>query len=321
MKIAILLEEQNFRSYSSHESLPDDFELLFFGNESPDEDAIAASGAEMLVADPMVRVTASLIKRMPNLKLIQSQGVGYNFFDIAAARERGVDVANCAGANAGAVAEHAVFLMLSVLKNAKEFDRMVFEGRQIEAKNRSFAGGITELGDCHVGIIGFGDIGRRTAELVRAFGSRVSFYNRTPKNDSGFEMLPLDRLLAECDIVSVHLAVTPETIGFIGDRELELMKPGSIIINTARGEIIDRDALCRALVSGKLAGAGLDVLSPEPVTSDHPVLNLPAEIRDRVIISPHIAGLTEGCFRRYFGITWDNARRILRGERPINIVN
>ncbi len=321
MRIAILLNEDNFRRYAAPERLPADFELLFFGNGEPDEDAIAAADPEVLVADPMTPVRASLIRKLPHLRLIQSQGVGYHLFDCAEAKALGIPVANTAGANAGAVAEQAVLLMLAVLRNLKEFDRMVFAAKQAEAKGRCFQNGITELRDCHVGILGLGAIGRATAELLRAFGSRVSYWNRTPRPESGLDYLSFDRLVEECDVLSVHLAVTPTTTGIIGETVLESMKPGSILINTARGEIVDQEALCRALKSGHLAGAGLDTLSPEPVTADNPILRLPEGLRDRVVLSPHIGGITEGSFRRYFDIIWENARRVAAGEAPRNVVN
>jgi len=320
MKIAILLEEGNFRRYAAADKLPADYELFFFGNGAPDEEAIAASKAEMLVADPMTPVSGSLLRKMPGLKLLQSQGVGVHLFDLETARELGISVANTAGANAGAVAEQAVLLMLGVLRHVKEFDRMVYEARQAEAKGRCFRSGITELRDCHVGILGFGAIGRATAELLRAFGSRVSFWNRTPRSDTGFDYLPFDKLVSACDILSVHLAVTPETTGLVGEAVFNRMKPGSILINTARGEIIDQEALCRAILSGKLSGAGLDTLSPEPVTAENPLLALPQEARERVLLSPHIAGITEGSFRRYFDIIWENARRLNAGEELLNLV-
>ncbi len=321
MKIAILLEEGNFRRYAAPEQLPADYELRLFGNGEPDEDAIAAFGPEVIVADPMTPVRGSLIRKLPELKLIQSQGVGYHLFDCRTARELGVPVANSAGANATAVAEQAVLLMLGVLRHVKEFDRMTFEARQAEAKGRCFREGVTELRECHVGIVGFGAIGRATAELLRAFGCRVSYWNRTPKQDTGFEAMELDALVKSCDILSLHVAVTPETAGMVNDELLSAMKPGSILINTARGEIVDQAALCRALTSGQLAGAGLDTLSPEPVTAENPVLNLPPEVRDRVLLSPHIGGITEGSFRRYFELIWENVRRVKAGETPKNIVN
>ncbi len=321
MKIAILLDEDNFRRYAARERLPEEFELRHFGNKEPDEAAIAAFDPAVIVADPMTPVRAGLIEKLPNLKLIQSQGVGFHLFDLASARSRGVAVCNCAGANAGAVAEQAVLLMLALRRNLKECARMVFEARQAEAKGRCFRSGITELGDCHVGILGMGAIGRATAELLGAFGSRVSYWNRTPKPDVPWEYLPFDRLLSECDIVSVHLAVAPETEGIIGERALSLMKPGSILINTARGEIVDQEALREAIESGKLLGAGLDTLSPEPVTADNPLLQLPPALRERLVLSPHIGGITAGSFRRYFELIWDNVTRVSRGEAPRNVVN
>lgn len=321
MKIAILLEETNFRRYGAPEALPDGYELFLLGNGEPNIEAIAATQAEVLIADPMVPVGRELIQRMPQLKLIQSQGVGYHLFDLKAAREQGTAVANCAGANAAAVAEQTILLMLAVLRNLKENDRMVFEAQQAEAKGRCFRSGITELRDCHVGILGLGAIGQAVAALLRAFGCTISYASRTPKPDSGLPCLTTEELFSRCDIVTLHLPVTPESTGLVNDEMLARMKPGSILINTARGEIVDQEALCRALRSGRLAGAGLDTLSPEPVQTDNPLLQLPAPFRDRVVLSPHIGGITEGSFRRYFALIWENVRRIQAGEKPLNIVN
>ena len=321
MKIAVLLEEKNFRRYAAPDTVPASYELSLFGNKDIDWDAVAASGAEMLIVDPMVPVKADLIQKMPALKLIQSQGVGYNLFDTAAARAQGVDVCNCAGANATAVAEQAVLLMLSVLRGVKENDRMVYAAQQAEAKRACFQNGITELRDCHVGIVGMGAIGMATAKLLEAFGCRISYWNRKPKDGCPYPWLEKEALLRRCDIVSLHVAVTPETENLINDETLAMMKPGSILINTARGEIVDQEALCRAIVSGHLGGAGLDTLSPEPVTADNPLLQLPEEVRGRVVLSPHIAGITEGSFRRYFGVIWENAARLAAGQALRNIVN
>lgn len=321
MKIAILLDRANFDRYSRPDAVPAQWELVHFGNRDVDEDALIASGADAILADPMTKVSGRVIRSMPNLKLVQSQGVGYNLFDLEAARERGVWVANSAGANASAVAEQAVLLMLALLRNVKEFDRMVYEARQAEAKGRCFKNGVTELRDCHVGLLGYGAIGRETAALLGAFGSRVSYFSAHRHPESGLEYLPLEEIYAQCDIVSLHVPVTPETSGMINDAAIGRMKPGALLINTARGEIVDQEALCRGIVSGKLGGAGLDTLSPEPVTADNPVLSLPAQLRDRVVLSPHIGGITDGSFRRYFDIIWDNMRRVAGGEKPRNIVS
>lgn len=321
MKVAVLLEEGNFLRYSPPEIIPQGLEIVHFGNKDVNEDAVAASGAEVIIADPMVPVTAALIGRMPELRLIQSQGVAYNLFDVNAAREKGVHVANCAGANAGAVAEQAILLMLAVLRNLKEFDQMVYDARQAEAKQQCFQNGICELGDCHVGLLGFGAIGREAAARLKSFGSRVSYYDVVKREDPNAGYLPMEQIIEECDIISLHLPVTDETRGIISDAAFARMKPNAILINTARGEIVDQEALCRAVTAGKIGGAGFDTLSPEPVTADNPILGLPQKDRNRVVLSPHIGGITEGSFRRYYNIIWDNVRRVSAGEKPVNIVN
>ena len=302
MKVAVLLDKANFDRYSSPDTVPADWELIHFGNAEVDENAVIASGSNAILADPMVPCPCTMIRQLPNLRLVQSQGVGYHLFDLEAAREKGVWVANCAGANASAVAEQAIMLMLALLRNLKEFDRMVYEARQAEAKGRCFRNGAIELQSCHVGILGYGAIGRETAKRLNAFGSRVSYYDVVLHPESGLTYLPLEKIYSDCDIISIHLPVTPETTGMINADSIALMKPTALLINTARGEIIDQEALCHALNSGKLGGAGLDTLSPEPVTADNPILNLPADVKDRGVLSPHIGGITDGSFRRYFDI-------------------
>ena len=321
MKVAVLVNRANFERYTAPGAIPEDWELFHLGNGAPDEDRLIATEADAILADPMCPVSARIIGGMKRLKLIQSQGVGYNLFDLEAASKAGVYVANCAGANASAVAEQAILLMLALLRNFKENDAMVFAAKQIEAKTRCFENGLLELGDCHVGIVGMGAIGRAMAERLRAFGSRVSYYGRREIEGCGFPFLPLNTLYSECDIISLHVPVTPETVNMLGDAAIGKMKRGAIVINTARGEVLDQEAVCRALLDGRLGGVGLDTFSPEPVTPDNPLLSLPPELRRRVALSPHIGGITAGSFYRYFEIIWSNMRRVAENARPINIVN
>lgn len=321
MKVVIMVNYANFERYTSTGAIPADWELIHMGNGLPDEDRIIATNADIILADPMCPVSERVITGMNNLKLIQSHGVGYNLFDIEAAKKAGVFVSNCAGANASAVAEQAILLILALLRNFKENDAMVFAARQIEAKTRCFEKGLKELGDCHVGIVGMGAIGSETAKRLQVFGSRVSYYSRHPVEDSNFPLLPLDELYATCDIISLHVPVSPETINMIDDVAINKMKRGALLINTARGEIVDQVAVCRALLDGRLGGVGLDTYSPEPVTPDNPFLALPKEVRKRAALSPHIGGITAGSFTRYYNIVWDNIKKINEGRRPLNIVN
>jgi phosphoglycerate dehydrogenase-like enzyme len=321
MKIAVLVNYSNFMKYTAPGAVPSEWELIHIGNGAPDEASIIATDADAILADPMCPVTANIIGGMTHLKLVQSQGVGYNLFDLEATRKAGVYVANCAGANASAVAEQALLLMLALLKKFTENEDMVFAARQIEAKTRCFENGLTELGDCHVGIIGMGAIGRATAARLAAFGSRISYYSRREIPDCGFSYLPLDALYAQCDILSLHVPVSAETTGMINNEAIDRMKPGALIINTARGEIVDQDAVCRALTDGRLGGYGTDTYTPEPVTPDNPLLALPPEVRKKVALSPHIGGITEGSFHRYFDVVWKNMRKVNQNLRPDNIVN
>ncbi len=321
MKVVVMVNKANFERYAAPRAIPADWELIHVGNGVPNEDRIIATNADVILADPMCPVSERVITGMRNLKLIQSHGVGYNFFNLEAAKKAGVFVANCAGANASAVAEQAILLMLALLRNFKENDELVFAARQIEAKTRCFEDGLMELGDCHVGIVGMGAIGRETAKHLQAFGSRVSYYGRRPAENCHFPLLPLEELYASCDIISLHVPVTPETIKMIDNKAINMMKRGALLINTARGEVVDQEAVSRALLDGRLGGAGLDTFAPEPVTPDNPFLSLPKEIRSRLALSPHIGGITAGSFHRYYAIVWENIKMISEGRRPSHVVN
>jgi phosphoglycerate dehydrogenase-like enzyme len=321
MKVAVLVNKANFERYTARGAVPEDWELFHIGNGAPDEDRIIATDADAILADPMCPVSARVINGLKHLKLVQSQGVGFNLFDIDAAKKAGVYVANCAGANASAVAEQAILLMLALLRKFRENEDMVFAAKQIEAKTRCFENGLVELGDCHVGIVGMGAIGRETAKRLQAFGSRVSYYGRHQASGCGFPFLPLDELYAQCDIISLHVPVNAETTGMVNNDAINKMKRGAIVINTARGEVVDQEAVCRALADGRLGGAGFDTFTPEPVTPENPLLSLSEEVRKKVALSPHIGGITAGSFYRYFDIVWSNMKKVSQGVRPVNIVN
>ena len=262
----------------------------------------------------------------PNLKLVQSEGVAYNAIDVAAAVERGVYVCNNAGVNDGAVAEQAILLMLACLRHLVEGNRAVLSGRQIQMKEQLMVRGIRELGDCTVGLVGFGAIAKQTALRLGAFGSRVHYWNRTRKtadveSEFGVSYLELDELAGACDIVSLHVPVTPQTANLVDAGFLARMKPDAVLVNTARGEVVDQVALAAALEAGAIGAAGLDTLSPEPVSLDHPLVNLSEQASRKLVLSPHIGGVTEGMFHRAWTAIWKNVERIAGGQAPANIVN
>ncbi len=286
----------------------------------------AARNAQLLAADAIAPVTSKLIAVMPNLKIIHSEGVGYNKFDLEAARRRGICVCNCKGCNAAAVAEQAILLMLGLTRTVITGHRAVLEGRQFQMKERRMVEGISELSDCAVGLVGFGDIGKATARLLHAFGSQIYYSTPTPKPpelelEYHARWLPLAELLRTCDIISLHLPVTEKTTGMVNAEFLSAMKPTAYLINTSRGELVDNIALRRALMDGTVAGAGLDTIAPEPVTADNPLVTLPPEVLDRVVYAPHLGGNSSASFRRAHSIIWQNFQAVAEGRRPENIVN
>lgn len=327
MKLLVIGDEKRFEKFLPDLDIVRQVETVVVPRGTSDEEIIERVGdVDFIAADAISPVSSRLIENFPSLKLIHSEGVAYNAIDVAAAREHGVTVCNNAGMNAKAVAEQAVLLMLACLRHAVEGDRDVREGRQIKAKERLMVQGIRELGDCSVGLVGMGAIAVETTKLLHAFGCDVSYWNRNQRpadteKELGVTFMPLDELARTCDIVSIHVPVTPETENLVDEDFLAAMKPNGILINTARGEIVDQVALARALEAGTIEAAGLDTLSPEPVAADHPLALLEGDAANRLVLSPHIGGVTEGFFRRAWANIWNNIAHVAAGEQPTCIVS
>ena len=327
MNIVILGQEARYRAYRPAMPFIDRQTLVFLDKDSTAAEIAAASpAAEVLFVDAITPAAAPLMDRLPRLRLIHSEGVAYDRIDLAAARQRNIYVCNNKGCNAGAVAEQAILLMLMLLRRALEGDWAVREGRQMEMKERCMVEGLTELSACKVGLVGFGDIARATAERLAPFGCELYYYTRhrrTPEEERryGVTYLPLEELAEKSDIVSLHCAVNGETRNMVDDDFLARMRPTAYLINTARGDLVDNGALARALTEGRIAGAGLDTLAPEPVPAGHPLASLPPEVQDRVALAPHLGGITEAAFRRAHAHMWRNAERLAAGERPDCVVN
>lgn len=326
MKLLVIGDERRTRKYLPDLPIVGEVELVVAPRGTSDDELLALAGdADFILADAISPVGAHLIGGMPNLKLIHSEGVAYNLIDLAAAREHGVAVCNNAGVNAGAVAEQAILLMLACLRDAVTCHAAVCAGRQIQTKERMMVEGIRELGDCTVGFVGFGAIAQATAARLVGWGCEMVYNKRRPLPAADEERLqvrfaPLDELAETCDIVSIHVPVTDATRNLVDDAFLARMKDDAILVNTARGEIVDQEALARALEAGTIAAAGLDTLSPEPVQPDHPLLNLSEAAACRLVLSPHIGGVTEGMFHRAHRTVWENIARVAAGESPVNQV-
>lgn len=326
MKILVLSTRPKYQRFDPTDLAIYEKDMLFVGETATTDDALAACpDADVILADAIATVDARLIDSLPSLRLICSEGVAYNGIDCAAAAKRGVYVTNNAGGNASAVAEQAILLMLGLLRNVVAGDAAVRAGQQIQAKQAVFAHGEEDLGDQTVGIVGLGAIGQALAVRLRAFGCRVLYTSRHRKEraetELGVEWRALDQLLAESDIVSLNCAVAPETRGMADDAFFAAMRPDAYLVNTARGDLVNNEALVRALESGHLAGAGLDTVAPEPVLADNPLLHLSPEAARRVLFSPHVGGISTGSMRRMQQHMWANVRAIERGERPTCVVN
>lgn len=327
MKVVFIAEEGRCRKYEPDMAIVEKVEKVFFPlNVSEDELLEKAGDADVLVADPGVPVTKALMEKMPNLKMVHSEGVAFHSFDLQGARELGVDVCNNKGANADAVAEQTIMLMLMCQRDAIRAHQSLKAGKQIEMKEKKILEGIVDLGDCNVGLVGFGDIAKATAKRLIPFGSRLYYYSKNKKSpevekEYQVQYLPLLELAEKCHVISLHAAVNPETTGMINEEFISHMRQDGWLINTARGQLIVDEALRKALIEGRIAGAGFDTLYPEPTPGDHPLVDLPEDIPSTVVYSPHLGGNTSGSFRRVYENIWQNIDRVSKGENPAYIVN
>lgn len=329
MKVLHIGKAGNLQRFAATDGFLRSLELTDLKPGLPVKEYLDQAGdADFIVVDAISSVSGELIKQMPNLKVIHSEGVAYNAIDLKAADECGVYVCNAKGMNAMAVAEQAVLLMVGMLRNVVVNDAAVRAGHQIETKEAYMQNGnLYELADCSVGLIGFGDIAQKTARLLKAYGVKEIYYYKRHRLDSaveaefGVEYRDLDSLLASSRIVSLHLPVTKATTHMADHDFFAKMQSGSYLVNTARGELIDDLALIEALKSGKLAMAGLDTLDHEPVQRDHPLLNQPSEIAQRLLFSPHIGGITTASFYRGYAMIEEDLQLAAQGKRPKRVVN
>lgn len=255
--------------------------------------------------------SARVLAASKGLKIIAKNGAGIDNVDLAEATRKGITVAVAAGANADAVAEHAIALMLTLVRDIHTLNSKVHNGgwEGTSWLGRDFRGSV-------VGIIGYGSIGRSTAILARALGAEVIVWSRNGRRADDFEVeTNFERLLGRVDILSLHCPLTEQTRGLIGPQELAMLKPGALLINTARGPVIDETALIDSLTSGHLGGAGLDTFEKEPIAADNPLLKM-----DNVILTPHVAGVTRNAARRVATTTAQNIIDALAG-RPLPSAN
>ncbi|MES2711207.1 MAG: 2-hydroxyacid dehydrogenase [Pseudomonadota bacterium] len=252
-------------------------------------------------------VTAADMDAAPKLRLIQKIGVGVNTIDVPAAVARGIAVCNLPGTNAPAVAEMTLLLMLGALRQAARFDAATRAGAGWSQPS-AVQDQLRELGGLTVGLVGAGAVPRALAPVLAALGCRVFYTATAAKPDFPGEYRTLPALLGDSDIVSLHAPLTPATAHMIDAGAIARMKPGAVLVNTARGGLVDTAPLAAALTDGRLSAAGIDVFEEEPVAAANPLLRL-----ENVLLTPHVAWLTTGTFARSFALAAENCRRLRDG--------
>lgn len=278
----------------------------------------AAAACDGLLTMLTERVDAALFDAAPDIRIVSNMAVGYDNIDVPAATSRGVLVTNTPGVLTETTADLAFALILGIARRIAEGDRIV-RGGGWGPWHPSFLLG-RDVHGATLGIVGLGKIGEAVARRARGFGMRVLYHARTRRPDAesalALEYRGLDDLLRESDFVTLHVSLNDETRGFIGERELGLMKATAYLINTARGPIVDQPALVAALREHSIAGAGLDVAVVEPVPTDDPLLHL-----DNVLITPHVGSATIETRTRMADLAVDNLIAFYEGKTPLHPVN
>lgn len=287
-----------------------------FGYTPNEKVAEAIGDADAVICNKCL-ITQEVFDKCPNLKYIGLFATGYNNVDLAAASRRGAVVCNVPAYSTNAVAQHTFALILDYYNKVAEYKKTVADGDWVNYKLFSyFYIPTTEIAGLTLGIIGYGDIGRKTAEIARAFGMNVVTYTRSPqKVTDGTRVCTLEELLSISDAVSLHCPLTPENGKMINTETLALMKPNALLVNTARGGLIDEQALAEALNDGRLGGARLDTLTYEPMREDCPLRGA-----KNCAITPHIAWAPIETRVRLLEKVAENLKAWINGE-PINIVN
>jgi len=288
-------------------------EFVYYDEKTTDVEELAERSADadivMIANNPYPK---EAFQNAENLKLINVAFTGVDHVDQEAAKDQGIQIANAAGYSNTAVAELVIGLTIDVLRKISFGNQSVRQGEDVT----TFQG--NEIKGKTVGIIGTGSIGLEAARLFKAFGANLIGYNRSEKEEAkelGLEFVSLDDLLKQSDIVSVHLPLNDETENTLSKEKLALMKPEAILINAARGPIIDNDALAELLNNEKIAGAGIDVFDMEPpIPEDYPLLSA-----KNAVLTPHIAFLTDESMVTRAHIAFDNVEKYLEGN-PQNII-
>ena len=300
-----------------HEILQREADIVFATDPDPKKLAGEVAEADGILVRSSY-ITREVFEAAPNLKVLGRHGVGLDYIDLQAATEMGIPVVNAPGSNTLAVAEHAIMFMLTLSKRAFEGDKCVRENKFLDGRYKL---SLLELADKTLGLVGFGRIGQAITKRCLAFDMDVIAYDpyidQSVADKYGVKLVDsVNEILEKSDFISLHAPATPENHHMINSEALAKMKDSAFLINTARGALVDEDALCEGLQQGKIAGAALDVFAAEIPDANNPLLQLP-----NVVLSPHNAALTEESTIRMSRMSSEGVLDVLRGEKPKYLAN
>ncbi len=289
-------------------------EVIIYDLTAPEETAERIKDADIVLCNK-TPMTAEVMEKAENLKYIGLFATGFNNIDLEYAHSHNITVCNVPSYSTEAVAQHTFALILELLCRVSDYNKTVKEGDWVKSRTFSyFPIPLYELHGKTIGLIGLGSIGSRVADIALAFGMKVLVFKRSKISDERIEQVSFDELLSRSDIVSLHCPLNNESKNLMNKNAFDKMKNGAVFINTARGGIVDEFALKDALISGKLLGAGLDVLGKEPMDKDCPLLNI-----ENCIITPHIAWAGLETRKRLMGVVTSNIEEFINGK-PVNTV-
>ena len=282
--------------------------------------------AEALFCTPLIPIDQAFLDAAPKLRIIQLQSAGYDRVDLAATRARGIPVSHAPNANAATVAEHVFMVSMALQRQLFDSHKSIVHGRYQDMKWAIMRHGNFELAGKTLGIVGFGRIGRQVARRAAAFDMETIYTDIThasPEDEAhyGVTYVDMHELLRRADVLTVHTWLDQSTHHLIGEEELSMLKPSALVLNAARGPVVDPAALADALKSGRIAGAAVDVFETEPATDDDPLVQLARAGFERLILTPHVAGITDAAQRRALKHALDNLVRFTRGEPILDICN
>ena len=296
---------------------PAGYDITTASSKLPPSEQVALShDADFVILFPGI-ISEEALRAAKQLKLVQLVSAGFDVLDVGLCKELAIPVSNNGGTNSTDVAEHTLTLILALYRQLGTMDRNVRTGKWgvIDSGVSTFT-----INGKTVGLVGLGNIGRKVARLLNAFGASVLYTDAFPvapevERELGVTRVAMDTLLAQSDIVSVHVPLNDATRGMLGAAQFAQMKPTAMVVNTCRGPVVDEPALIAALQTGQIAGAALDVLTQEPPALDNPLFEM-----ENVVLTPHIAGVTRDTWARRGEFIFANLQRVWRGEAPLAVI-